>query len=136
MPESFWLATATALLGGVGAVCRFVLDVTVMSRVVRSVRGSRLPWGTLVVNVGGSFAIGIVAGLAVRGALPEAWAWALGIGFLGGFTTLSTASFETVTLLQRGRWKAALVTGFGQLLAATLAAALGWWIAAFVFLGV
>ena len=135
MPEPVWLTAVTALLGGAGAVCRFTLDTFVMSRLIRAARGPRLPWGTLAVNVAGSLAIGVLAGLAIGGSLPEAWTWAFGVGFLGGFTTFSTASFETVTLLQRGRWGAALATGFGQLFAATLAAALGWWIGVFVLSG-
>lgn len=128
MPDAFGLLL-TALLGGVGAAARFALDTGVTARIVRMGRTPRLPWGTLAVNLLGSLGIGVVVGIGSV-ALPATWATVIGVGLFGGFTTFSTASYETVRLLQRGRWGAALLVGIGQLLTAVLAVALGWWIGA------
>ncbi|WP_308492172.1 fluoride efflux transporter FluC [Microbacterium terrisoli] len=115
-----WLALAVALAGGVGAAGRMVLDGVVKARV-----NIPYPLGTTVINVTGSFLLGVVTGLAA-GLGP--WAAVLGTGLLGGYTTFSTASYETVRLAQAGRWRAAVVNGFGMLVAALLAALLGLWV--------
>ena len=56
----------------------------------------------------------------------------LGTGFLGGYTTFSTASFETVRLLQERRWAAGLVNGIGTLVVSTATAAFGLWLGGLV----
>jgi len=107
---------AASLAGGVGASLRLIVD-----GVVRSVAGSRLPWGTLVINVTGSLALG-----ALFGSQPSALVAAVvGTGLLGGFTTFSTASFETAVLVLERRPLAGLAYAVGTLLAAVGAAALG-----------
>jgi len=71
--------------------------------------GAGFPWGTLAVNVGGSFAFGIVAGYArARGGLPNGLETILLVGLLGGFTTYSSFAFQSVELLEQGRSAAAL----------------------------
>lgn len=110
-----------AIAGGLGAVCRFVLDGVITARAPRA----GLPLGTIVVNVIGSFALGLLTGLASSALLPHEWQLVVGTGFLGGYTTFSTASFETVRLLQERRTGAALANGLGVLVLATAAAALG-----------
>lgn len=111
-----------ALAGGLGAVCRFVLDGVITTR---APRGTGLPLGTIVINVSGSFLLGLLTGLASSALLPPELLLVVGTGFLGGYTTFSTASFETVRLLQEGRRAAGVVNGLGVLLLATAAAALG-----------
>lgn len=65
--------------------------------------GPAFPWGTLIVNIVGGFAMGIVAGwLAVRASGDETLRYLVGVGLLGGFTTFSAFSLETVSILQRG----------------------------------
>ena len=118
------LALLVALAGGVGAVARFVLDGVVRSRVALLV-----PAGTVVVNVSGSLLLGFVTGVVMVGAEPADVRIVLGTGFLGGYTTFSTAMIETVRLLQQRRWVAAAVNGVGMLLLGLGAAVLG------VFLG-
>ncbi|MCY7325460.1 MAG: fluoride efflux transporter CrcB [Microbacteriaceae bacterium] len=112
----------TAVAGGVGAALRFVLDGVIRSRF------PKLPIGTLVINVSGSFVLGLATAV-VLGELvtPEALA-VLGVGLMGGFTTFSTASFETVRLIGDRRYGAALVNSVGMLVASVLAAALGLWL--------
>jgi CrcB protein len=105
-----------ALAGGVGAALRLVID-----GVVRSAVGSRLPWGTLAVNLAGSFALGALAGSA-----PSTTTLALiGTGLLGGFTTFSTASFETAVLVLERRPLAGIGYAALTLVTAVGAAALG-----------
>jgi CrcB protein len=112
-----------AVAGGIGAAARLVLDGVVRSRIQ-----SAFPVGTALINVTGSLLLGFATGLALSHALPEAWHLILGTGFLGGYTTFSTASYETVRLLQAGRYRTAVANGLGTLLGAVLAAALGLWL--------
>jgi fluoride exporter len=118
-----WVVLALSAAGGIGAACRLVVDGFVKARVRMS-----YPLGTTIINVTGSFLLGLVTGLALAHALPQEWRLILGTGFLGGYTTFSTASFETVRLAQDGRWGPALANGFGMLAGSVLAAGLGLWL--------
>jgi CrcB protein len=62
------------------------------------------PWGTLVVNVAGCFMIGFLYGYAERWSFPKEWRLFLATGVLGGFTTFSAFSNETVTLFNNGQY--------------------------------
>jgi CrcB protein len=117
------LVLAVAVAGGIGAVARLVLDGVLRSRVAID-----FPLGTTVINVTGSFLLGLVTGLALAHGLPVEWRAILGTGFLGGYTTFSTASYETVRLAQQRRYRAAFVNGFGMLVLALAAAGLGLWL--------
>ena len=116
------LFALVALAGGLGAAVRYVVDGLVRARA-----GASLPWGTAVINVSGSFALGLVVGLVSRGTLDATWLAIAGTGFLGGLTTFSTASFETVRLLQDRRIPLALATAVLSVVAAGAAAGLGLW---------
>ncbi len=109
-----------ALAGGLGAVLRLVVDSAVRTRV-----GTRSPWGTALVNVTGSFLLGVLTGLTLFHGAPGEVRLVLGTGFCGGYTTFGTASVETVRLLQQGRAPAALINAAGTLAATALAAAAG-----------
>lgn len=108
-----------SIAGGVGAVLRFIVD-----GLVRSALGARLPWGTALINVTGSFLLGLLTGLVTRG-MPVEVLLVLGTGLLGGYTTFSTASVETVRLLQQRRVGASLLYGVGGLVLSVAAGALG-----------
>jgi CrcB protein len=112
-----------SLAGGLGAACRLLVDGVVRSRVKAS-----YPIGTMLINVTGSLLLGLLTGLAIGGLVAEEWRTVLGTGFLGGYTTFSTASFETVRLIGERRFAAALSNGLGMLILSTLAAGLGLWI--------
>lgn len=109
-----------ALAGGAGAAVRFIVDGLIRARIKTA-----LPWGTILINVSGSLVLGFLAGLVMRGQAPESLLLILGTGFLGGYTTFSTASLETVRLVQSGRTRLALVNGLGTMAASVLAAAGG-----------
>lgn len=108
------LFVAAALAGGVGAVLRYLVDLG-----VAKVAGRRFPWGIFVVNLTGSFALGVVTA-----ALPDQ-AFLLGAGLLGGYTTFSTAMLDTVALWRDGERRASAVNAVGMLLLGLTAAGLG-----------
>jgi fluoride exporter len=108
------------LAGGAGAVARFVLGGLISSRF----RGE-LPLGTMLVNVSGSLLIGLLAGAVIFHGAPAALQTVLGTGFLGGYTTFSTASVDTVRLLQARRPILALINAAGTLIVTVVAAAAG-----------
>ena len=117
------LVLAVAAAGGLGAVTRLVFDGFLKARLRIG-----FPFGTTVINVSGSFLLGLITGLALAHGLPPEWRAVLGTGFLGGYTTFSTASYETVRRAQQRRYRAAFVNGVGMLVLALAAAGLGLWL--------
>ncbi|UKA48646.1 fluoride efflux transporter CrcB [Arthrobacter sp. FW305-123] len=109
-----------ALAGGIGAAARFVVDGAIRQRFKTA-----LPWGTILINITGSFALGVLAGAVMRGHASESVFLILGTGFLGGYTTFSTASLETIRLIQSGRTGVALINGLGSMAASVLSATAG-----------
>jgi CrcB protein len=113
-------AVLICVAGGVGAALRLILDGAIRARTTSS-----YPVGTTVINVTGSLLLGLITGLATGQLLPLQWQLMIGTGFLGGYTTFSTASFETVRLIEDRRYVAAALNGLGMLLICTAAAAFG-----------
>jgi CrcB protein len=111
-----------AVAGGLGAVARLVLDGLVRQRL------TTYPAGTLLINLTGSLALGLLAGLGAAAVLPPSVQLVAGTGFLGGYTTFSAASVETVRLVRDRRVAAAVVHGLGMLVGSVGLAALGWWL--------
>ena len=103
-----------------GAVARAVVDRLVSDAVRRD-----FPWGTIVINVSGSFVLGFLTGLGLYHAFPADARLVLGTGFCGAYTTFSTFSFETVRLIEAGRGRAALGNVAISTGVAVLAAAAG-----------
>ena len=87
-----------------GANARFLVGLWVADRL-----GTSFPYGTFVINVTGSFVIGIVLTLSTEHLVPDWFRPLLAIGFLGAYTTFSTFSYETLSLVQNGAWVSALV---------------------------
>jgi CrcB protein len=110
-------------LGGfVGANARFV-----MARWVGSWVEGRFPLGTFLINVSGSFLLGLLGAVLAQKALPNAdgLRLALGVGFLGAFTTFSTFEFETHALFEDGVWLTALTNIFLSLFIGLVAVRFG-----------
>jgi CrcB protein len=89
------------MLGGAsGSLARYLTGTAIMERV-----GGRYPIGTLVVNVSGSFLVGLIMTLLVeRWALHPYWRLLLVVGFLGGYTTFSAFEYETFQAIRSGGW--------------------------------
>ena len=86
------------LLGGLGCIARYLMSGWTYNLVGRS-----LPYGTLMVNIGGSFLLGFLMTFGLRSTLlPVGLRVGLTVGFMGGFTTFSTFSYETLKLIEEG----------------------------------
>ncbi|WP_248243386.1 fluoride efflux transporter FluC [Microbacterium kunmingense] len=114
-PLAFLLLLAA---GALGAGSRYVVDTLVQRVWMRT-----FPLGILLVNVTGSFLLGLLTGAAL--ALDDSLVAIVGVGFLGAYTTFSTVSVETMLFAERGRWRLALGNVVGTLLAAVAAAGAG-----------
>lgn len=111
-------APAVALGGAVGAVLRFLVDRGITARWAPT-----FPAATLLINVTGSFVLGVVTGLSA--ALGPVWTLALGTGLCGGYTTFSTAMVDAVRLAREQRAGAAVASVLGTVLWSLLAVAAG-----------
>ncbi len=114
-----------AILVGVGgffgSVARYLID-----RRVTHWTGGTLPWGTFVVNVSGSFAIGLLFAVIVeRAALGANLRAPLMIGFIGAYTTFSTLMLESWRMVEDGAWQVALVNIGGSILVGMVAVITG-----------
>lgn len=107
------LALAVALGGGTGALLRYVVDGAVQDRVA-----GPFPWGTTVVNVAGSFVLGLLTGLVWFHGLASGADSVLGTGLCGGLTTWSTASWESVRLVEGSLYRHAFAYTLGALVLA------------------
>jgi CrcB protein len=95
------------------------------------VLGAAFPYGTLIVNVGGSFILAVLMGLSLHSAaISPAVRLTLGTGFCGGLTTYSTFNYETLQLLQEKAWLVAATNVTVTLVSCMGAAFLGWMVAA------
>lgn len=94
------LIAAVALGGAVGSVARYLAGIG-----AGRIFGLGFPWGTLLINIAGSFLIGVfVESFALRWDLPQAARVFLTVGICGGFTTFSTFSLESFLLIERGQF--------------------------------
>ena len=111
-----------ALGGAAGSVARYGLGVQTGRWL-----GHAWPWGTFAANVAGGLAVGALAAwLAPRGGVDqERWRLLLGVGLLGGFTTFSAFSLETVLMIERRETAAALLYVFLSVMLAIGAVFLG-----------
>jgi CrcB protein len=105
--------------GFIGANARFVV-----ARLVGALFETRFPLGTFVINISGSFLLGI---LVAQKVMPnsESMRLALGVGFLGAYTTFSTFEFETHALFDDGSWLTATTNVFASLFIGLLAVRAG-----------
>ena len=86
------------------------------------------PYGTLTVNVVGSFALGLLYPLVIKtGGLSESWRLFLGVGFCGGFTTFSAFAFENFILLEQKQSPAMFLYALGSIFLGIISVFLGIW---------
>jgi CrcB protein len=110
-----------AVFGAAGAVSRYALDGW-----ITDLTHGQFPWGTFVINVLGAFALGLLVALTTERLLPHpTWRIAIGIGFLGSFTTFSTYAYESVKLAEDGAVGLALVNSVAMVALGLLAAFVG-----------
>lgn len=117
-----WIAVAVG--GALGSMARFWLTAMMMA-----LTGPRFPWGTLLINVLGSFVIGLVAGFTltpVRIAVHPDLRIFLMTGVCGGFTTFSAFSLQTLELMQNGDLVSALGYAVGSVVLCVVATYCGW----------
>jgi CrcB protein len=94
--------------GSMGAITRYKVSGWVLART-----GPRFPWGTLLINVTGSFILGFLGTLVLeRFIVSRTWYYLGAIGFLGAYTTYSTFSYETIRLILDGSLLRALANAF------------------------
>lgn len=104
------VALLVALAGGAGAVLRALLIHHIALR-----RDDPLPFGTLLVNGSGSLLLGLLTGLSLYHGLGGRVLAVVGVGLCGGYTTWSTASWETIHLLHTGHRNEAVLYTLGSL---------------------
>lgn len=114
---------AVCVAGGLGAALRFVVDGLVRQRV-----RATFPFGTAVINLSGSLVLGLLTGLTLSSVVSPTWVLVAGTGLMGGYTTFSTASVETMRLLQERRYALALGNGFVVLALTVLLGLVGFWL--------
>lgn len=116
--EKFLLISAGAVLG---ANARYWLSDWATRK-----WGTDFPFGTLLVNLTGSFVLGLFLTLALeRLNLDPRWRLLIATGFLGAYTTFSTYTYESVNLIFKGQWLPGLLNLFGSSLLGLAAVALG-----------
>jgi CrcB protein len=117
MARFLWIC----LGGAAGTGARYLLSGWLLR-----VAGPGFPWGTLAVNVIGSFLLGLILQVALATGVPSPTPrLALTTGVMGGFTTYSTFNYETLQYLQRNEWLPALLNVAATLLVCLAAGALG-----------
>jgi len=118
MMENFLLISLGAVLG---ANARYWLGTWVAQK-----WGSTFPVGTLLINVTGSFLLGLFMTLATeRFLIDPRWRLLVAVGFLGAYTTFSTFTYESFNLLFKGQWVPGLLNLLGSSLLGILAVGLG-----------
>ncbi len=104
--DVFWVSVGAMF----GANARFLVSQVMADRV-----GSDFPYGTLLVNITGSLAIGVILTLLTEQFLAAPhWRLLLVVGFLGSYTTFSSYTYEALGLVERGEWTPALAYALGS----------------------
>jgi len=107
--------------GFFGAIARYLVDGWVIART-----GASFPWGTLVVNLSGSFVLGLLFALAIeRGVLPAEVRGPVLIGFIGAYTTFSTLALESWRLVEEGSYVLGAANLAGSMLLGIIAVLAG-----------
>ncbi|TSA85523.1 fluoride efflux transporter CrcB [Deinococcus detaillensis] len=120
--------TGISLGGALGALSRYYFNLFIQGRLGQS-HWASFPLGTLVINVIGSFLLGLVIALSARDLVSPELRLAFGTGFVGAFTTFSTFEWESDLLLRSGESGRAALYILGNLLSGYVAVLFGRWVA-------
>ncbi len=104
----------------IGGVLRYLLSVVIQAKTM-----SVFPWGTLLVNLSGCFFIGLLVGIANKAGLSTEWKLFLATGILGGFTTFSAFSLETIHLFRHAHYLTAFTYIIASIVVGLLAVITG-----------
>jgi CrcB protein len=118
--SSLFLVIAVGLAGACGALLRYVFGRYIAERI-----SSQFPLGTFLINVTGAFVIGILFALTARKLINPSIEVILATGFLGGYTTFSTMSWEGVQLARGGSTLGSALYLGGNVCVGLIAAVLG-----------
>jgi CrcB protein len=118
--SSLVLIVPVGLAGSLGALARYLMGRYIAGRMI-----SQFPLGTMIINVTGAFLIGLLFTLTSRNCLSVPLQTILATGFLGGYTTFSTMSWEGVQLVRGGSTPLSFLYLGGSVLLGLLAAVLG-----------
>lgn len=111
------LIVAVAIGGSIGSVGRYLVGIA-----SGKLLGLAFPWGTLIINVVGSFLIGVfVESFALKWNLSQVWRVFLTVGICGGFTTFSTFSLDAYLMIDRGELSAAMAYVIGSVVLSIVA---------------
>ncbi len=89
--------TLVGIGGGIGSILRYLASTGIQNKFL-----STFPYGTMFVNISGCFLIGVIYALATRNNISPEWRFFLATGICGGYSTFSTFSYESLTLLRDG----------------------------------
>jgi len=106
--------------GFIGANARYLVGMWVQNK-----WGASFPYGTFVINITGSFILGLFAALTLKYAWNDHWRLLIAVGFVGAYTTFSTFEYESLMLVSEGAWGRALVNILGSVVLGFAAAFLG-----------
>lgn len=95
---------------------------------IQSKASTLLPVHTLLINIIGSFALGVFFALNKKHGYDQSWTWFTAVGLLGGFTTFSAFSLETIQLLQRDEWSRAFLYVILSVICSLIATIAGMWL--------
>ncbi len=120
MEKALWISVGAVL----GANLRYWIGDWAAQRF-----GSSFPYGTLFINLSGSFLLGLIVSLALENIVLDPRArLLLTVGFLGSYTTFSTYTYESVALVSQGQWLLGLFNLLGSSLLGAACAFLGLWL--------
>ncbi|MEJ5315143.1 fluoride efflux transporter CrcB [Anaerolinea sp.] len=117
MDRVLWISIGAML----GANARYWLGIWAAQR-----WGTAFPWGTFLINLSGSFLLGLFMTLVTgRYSVDPNWRLLVTVGFLGAYTTFSTFTYESINLFLKGQWLAGLLNVLGSAALGLLAAGIG-----------
>lgn len=118
--EAFYRTLSVFVGSGLGGVARYLVGTAIAEHTT-----SAFPLNTFLINISGSFLLGLLMGFLLHGQAPPIWRYLLGVGVLGGYTTFSTLAWESANLLRERSYSYVLLNLLGSVFLGLLAAVVG-----------